>query len=198
MADSKNIWAATLAPDKGSFYRGPLGVPLPTDALDVLDTDLEDHGFMGDDGFTNGISRDTTKHKAFGGETVYVTQDSYEETIQVTCYESNPTVLRTVFGEDNVDADYSSGHLKLTVRHTDQKQPRSSFVVRVIRGQATRLLVIPEGEVTEIDDIVYVHDDLVKYTITIDVFTPATGSNPDNPAGVNEYIDDPSVVEAGS
>lgn len=195
MADSKNIWAATLAPDKGSFYRGPLGTPLPTDALDALDPALEDHGFMGDDGFTNGISRDTTKHKAFGGETVYVTQDSYEETVQVTCYESNPIVLRSVFGDDNVEEDYSSGHLKLTVRHTDQKLPRSSFVARFVRGEATRLLVIPEGEVTEIDDIVYVHDDLVKYTLTIDVFTPATGSNPDNPAGVNEYLDDPGVEE---
>ena len=33
MADSKNIWAATLHADGGSFYRAVLGTSLPTDPL---------------------------------------------------------------------------------------------------------------------------------------------------------------------
>lgn len=186
MANSKNIWAATLHEDGGSFYRAPLGTALPDDALDALPSAYEDHGWMGDDGFKASPKRDTTKHKAFGGATVKVTQDNYECTVTATIYEQNLTTLKTIFGDDNVEVDYSSGHAKYRVEWSDRQLPRSTFVQRYIDGNKTGLNVIEEGQITEIDDIEYVHDQIVKFTVTIDCFKPASG----NPA-VYTLLDDP-------
>lgn len=193
MADSKNVWAAGRSSDDEAFFGGPLGTLLPTDAIDALDPNLKPHGWMGDDGFVNNIARDVTKHKDFGGDVIKTTQDNYEETIQVTCCESNPTVLRTVFGVDNVDVTFSGGHRKISIRHDSAPLPRQSYVVRVVDGVKTRMLVVPEGQVTEVGEITWLSSELVQYTLTIDCFKPAAGSHPENPKGVNEYIDEPDV-----
>jgi hypothetical protein len=188
VADSTNIWASTRHADAGTFYRAPLGTTLPTDATTALDAAFDDHGWLGEEGITNALSRDTTKHKSFGGDTVKVTQDNYEETIQVSLLESNPTVLETVFGVDNVTVEFTGGHRTVRVDHETAMLPRSSFVVRVIDGEKTRLIIIPEGQVTSVDDIVHVHSDLLSYTITVDTFKPGGGG-----AAVYELIDEPDV-----
>lgn len=193
MADTGNIWASTRHADAGTFYRAPLDTPLPEIAVDELDPDFDDHGWLGEEGITNAPTRDTTKHKGFGGDTVKVTMDNYEETIQVTLLESNPITLATVFGEDNVTVTFEDGHRHIRVDHEPELPPRSSFVVRVIDGEKTRLIIIAEGQVTSVDDIVHVHTDLLAYTITVDTFKPAAGG----PA-VYELIDEPDVLEGGS
>lgn len=198
MADSKNVWAAGRSSDDEAFFGGPIGTALPTDAVDVLDPALEPHGWMGDDGFVNNIQRDVTKHRDFAGTVIKVTQDTYEETVAVTCCESNPVVLKTVFGEDNVSVSFSGGHRKVSIRHDEAPLPRKSWVVRVVDGVKTRMLVIPEGQVTEIGEVTWLSSELVQYTLTIDCFKPAEGTQPDNPAAVNEYIDEPDVTGDGT
>lgn len=195
MADSKNVWAAGRSSDDEAFFGAELGTTLPTDAIAVLDPAFEPHGWMGDDGFVNNIQRDVTKHRDFAGTVIKTTQDSYEETIQVTCCESNPVVLKSVFGDDNVVVSFTGGHRKVTIRHEENPLPRKSYVVRVVDGVKTRMLVVPEGQITEIGEITYLSSELVQYTVTIDCYKPATGSQPDNPAGVNEYIDEPDVED---
>ncbi|WP_301119774.1 hypothetical protein [Mycolicibacterium fortuitum] len=191
MANSQNIWAATLHTDGGSFYRGPKGTPLPEDALDTLDAALKDHGWMGDDGFKISPKRTTTKHKAFGGAVVKVTQDDYECTVTATIYEQNEVTLKTIFGDDNVTKTYENGHAKYRVEWSDQQLPRSTFVQRYIDGSRTALNVIEDGQITEIADIEYVHDNIVKFTVTIDVFKPASG----NPH-IYSLIDDPDDTQS--
>lgn len=194
MADSSLIWVPNPNSDEECFFRAALGTTLPTEATDVLDPDFWGHGWVDEDGIENAIKRNVTKHKAFGGNVVRTTQDDYEETIKVTFLESNPAVWETVYGTDNVTTDYSAGHRKTTIRHSSDQLERSSFVVRVVDGDRTRMLVVPEGQVTEIDTIKIDHKTLWMYTVTIDCFKPATGTQPDNPEAVNEYLDEPDVV----
>lgn len=195
MADSKQIWAPTTDDDDESFFVAPLGTPLPTDAVDELDEDFEGCGWMGEDGFRNNIARDTEKKRAFSGQVVKVVQNSYDETIQVTFYERSPIVLKTVFGHGNVSVSYTGGHRKTVVRHDDAQLPRQSYVIRTVEGVKTSMLVVPEGQITEVDEIQIVHNELWMYTCTIDCYKPESGSQPDNPAGVNEYIDEPDEVD---
>lgn len=198
MADSKQIWAPTHDQGDECFFRAPLGSPLPTSATDVLSVAFVGHGWVDEPGITNAIKRNVTRHKAFGGDVVKVTQDDYQETFKVSFLESSdPDVLRTVFGNTNVTTNLTSGHRKTTVRHNDSQLPRSCFVIRVIQDQKTRLWVIPEGQVTEVADVKIDHKDLTMYDVTIDCFKPASGTQPGNPDGVNEYIDEPDV-SAGS
>jgi hypothetical protein len=173
MADSGNIWAATIPADGAAVYRLPLGTDLPTSATAELDEDAEDQGWVSEDGVTNSISRETTKHRAWGGEVVKVTQDNYTETIKLTLLESSATVFKTVYGEENVTEDGDA----ITVEHSRLMLERCSFVIDFIDGDRVGRIVIREGQVTEVGDIVYVHKDLTRYELTIDVFKPDNADN---------------------
>lgn len=194
MSDHKLVYAPTLDSDDECFFRAALGTPLPSDALDVLDSNFEGHGYMGEEGFRNNITRETTKHYSFGGRHVKTTQDRYEETITASFYEHSPNVLATVFGDDNVTVDLLSGHRKMTVRHADKPLPLSSFVIRTVDGEDVIMYVVPEGRITEIDEVEIRHDALYMYTVTIDCYRPANGTLPDNPECVNVYYDQPNVA----
>lgn len=192
MADSKLIWAATRPGDGGVFFRAPLTTALPVMAdapWDSLDAAYLDHGWMGDDGITNSPKRDTTDHQAFGGDIVKTTQDKYTETFKVTCLESNPVVLATIFGDDNVTVHWSSGWRQVTVEHSSLPLERSRFLCRVIEGEKTKLYVIREGQMITVDDIVNVNKDLVKYTMTIQGYKPDA-----NTSAIQELIDEPDVL----
>jgi hypothetical protein len=195
MADSKNVLAASIAEDNESFFSAPLGTPLPTDAVEVFDTDFVGHGWLGDEGVKNKIQRDTTDHYDLSGQLIKTTQDKYSETVTLVFCETNPEVLKTIFGDDNVDVDYTSGHLKMTVRHDDKPLDRKSFLVRLVEGQKTTLHVIPEGQVTEIEEIPYSSTDLTVYGATVKCYKPADGEQPDNPKAVNTYYDFADVLD---
>lgn len=179
------------------FFRAPLGTALPTMAdapwaIEDLDPAFVDHGWMGSDGIANSMKRDTTDHQALGGDVVKTTQDKYTETYKVTCYESNPVVLATVFGEENVTVDETSGHRQITIDHSSMPLERSVFLIRVVEGEKTRLLRMQEGQLINVDDVVHVNTDLVKYTCTIMGYKPDADTS-----AVTELIDEPDVL-AGS
>jgi len=187
MADSTLIWAPTRPTDAGVFYRAPSGTPLPTSADEPLNALFTDHGWLGEDGITLMVNRANTKHHAFGSDLVKTTQDNYEESLQVTLLESDPDVLETVFGADSITLGTDGGgNRTIAIAHSSKQLPRSAFVVEVVDGYKTRRLVVQEGMVVDLDDVKYVHNDLLSYTITIDCYKPANG----NSEAVLEYISD--------
>ena len=173
MADSGNIWAATIPADGAAVYAAPLGTTLPTSATAVLDNAFVDLGWVSEDGVANAISRETTKHRAWGGEVVKVTQDNYTETVRFTLLESSADVLAVVYGADNVT---ESGDT-ITVEHSRLQLERQSFVIDFVDGEKAGRIVIREGQVTELGDVMYVHKDLTKYELTVDVFKPDNANN---------------------
>jgi hypothetical protein len=175
MADSGNIWAATIPADGAAVYAAPLGTTLPTSATASLDGAFTDLGWVSEDGVTNSISREVTKHRAWGGEVVKVTQDNYTETVRLTLLESSSEVLKVVYGKDNVTA--GPNYQSLKVEHSRLQLERQSFVIDFIDGDRAGRIVVREGQVTEVGDVVYVHRDLTRYEITIDVFKPDNADN---------------------
>jgi hypothetical protein len=173
MADSGNIWAATIPADGAAVYAAPLGTALPTTATASLNNAFVDLGWVSEDGVTNSISREVTKHRAWGGEVVKVTQDNYTETVTLTLLESSADVFKVVYGEDNVTENGDT----ITVEHSRLMLERQSFVIDFIDGDKAGRIVVREGQVTELGDVVYVHRDLTRYEITIDVFKPDNAAN---------------------
>lgn len=180
MADSGLIWAATIPADGAAVYAAPLGTALPTSATATLNAAFVDLGWVSEDGVTNSISRETTKHRAWGGEVVKVTQDNYTETVKFTLLESSAAVLSVVYGDDNVT---EAGDV-ITVEHSRLQLERQSFVIDFIDGSRAGRIVIREGQVTEVGDIMYVHKDLTRYELTVDVFKPDNANN-----AVVQYLD---------
>jgi len=186
MPDSSIIWAPTRPDSGGVFYRAPLGTTLPTNATTPLNALFTDHGWLGEEGITVSVTRDVQKHYAFGSDLVKTTQGQYAESLQLSLLESDPDVLETVFGPSVTMGVDGAGNRTIQVNHRSKQLPRSAFVVHTVDGNKTRRLVIQEGAVVDVGDIMYVHNDLLKYTITIDCYKPAAG----NPEAVVEYIYD--------
>lgn len=186
MADSANVFIASPPPGgAGVFFRAALGTALPTDAATDLETVAaglyKDHGFLGEEGLVVTEARDIQDHKAFGGDTVATTQDSYDWSMKVVMLEDgNLEVLKTTFGDDNVT---DVGGL-VTVKHNKSRLPRSVFVADTVGDNGTlKRQVIPVGQVVSVGDITYVHTDLVRYELTIKAYPNTAGDN------VIEYLE---------
>lgn len=168
MADSGNIWAATIPSTGAAVYVAPLGTTLPTSATAALDNAFTDLGWVSEDGVTNMITRDTTKHYAWGGDVVKTTQDRYTETVRLALLESSADVLKVVYGEDSVTENGDT----MAVEHSSLMLTRQSFVIDFVDGDRAGRHVIREGLVTTVSDVVYVHTDLTRYEIEIDCYRP--------------------------
>lgn len=167
-----NVFAAM--PDvAGALRRAPLGTDGPVSATDALDNAFVDLGYIGEDGFTESNSRDTTKKKAFGGSTVKILQTDYSSTITFTFLESlNADVLRAVFGDDNVTvtpATETTG-TQVIVDKNKATLPHASWVIDTIDGDARYRSYVPDGQITSIGDITVVHTDTIAYQVTIECF----------------------------
>lgn len=180
MADSGNIWAATIPADGAAVFAAPLGTPLPTSASASLNAAFKDLGWVSEDGITNAIQRDVTRHKAWGGDTVKTTQDNYTESVQFALLESSADVLKTVYGADNVTVSGDT----IAVDHSSLQLERQSFVIDFIDGDRMGRIVVKEGLVVELGDVRYVHSGLTMYDLTVDVYRPDDGS-----AAVVTYFD---------
>jgi hypothetical protein len=184
MPDSTVIWAPTRPDSGGVFFRAPLGTTLPTTAGAPLNALFVDHGWLGEEGITISVNRDIKKHYAFGSDLVKTTQGQFDEQLKLSFLESDPDVLETVFGSGVTLGVDGAGNRTIRVEHRSKQLPRSAFVIHTVDGTKIRRLVIQEGAVVDVGDISYVHNDILKYSITIDCYKPASG----NAEAVVEYI----------
>lgn len=177
-----NVFAAMPAAT-GALLRAPLGTALPTSARAALGVAFVDLGFIGEDGFTQAEARDTEKKKAFGGSVVKVLQTDYSVTIQFAFLEStNADVLKAIYGESNVTVGTTEDDEEIVVKKNKKTSPNAAWVIDVVDGDGLIRTVVPNGQITEVDDIVKVHSDTIAYTVTMECFEDTNGDN------ILEYI----------
>ena len=160
----------------GAVYRGALGTALPTDATTALNAAFADLGYVSDDGVTNSNSIESDDVKAWGGDTVLSLQTDKTDTFQFTLIEAmNIDVLKAVFGDSNVSGTLATG---LTINVNATEQVEASWVIEMVyKGQdAKKRVVIPQGKITEIGDVVYSDSEAVGYEVTITAVPDANGN----------------------
>lgn len=172
MADATNIIAATISSDGASIYAAPIGTAIPTSVLDAPAAGWIELGWVGEDGVTNSIQRDTTKHYAWGGSVVKTTQDKYTETFKFTLLETSREVLNLVFGTANVTGSGTD----IKVAHSELMLDRQSFLIDFVDGKHLGRHILKDAMITEVGDLVYTHKGLLQYELTVDVYKPADGS----------------------
>lgn len=166
---------AAMPAATGALRNAPLGTPGPTKADSALDAAWLDLGFIGEDGFTESNSRTTDKKRALGGSTVRVLQTEYGVTVQFTFLDSmDLNVLKRVYGADNVSVD---GDGNVTVKRNKKPLPHESWVIDLFDGDKIDRSYIPDGQITEVGDVVKVHSDVVMFTVTIEAFENEDGDN---------------------
>lgn len=150
----------------GAIFWAPLGTTLPTTATGALASAFKCMGYVSEDGVTNNNSPESDSIKAWGGDTVCVLQTERKDTFKFKLIESlNEDVLTAIYGSDNVAID-GSGNISLKAT-ADEMTGASWIVDMVMKGNRARRIVIPEGTITEIEDITYKDDEAVGYGLTL-------------------------------
>lgn len=182
---------------EGSVYRAPLGTTFPKNATDPLGAEFVSMGYSSDDGLVNSSNRESESLKAWGGQTVYTSQTSVEDTYKVTLIETlKSDVLKAVYGDDSVEGDLEQG-IKVAV---GMEEPDAAvWVFDMYINQCLKRVILPNAKVTELGDITYKDDELVGFEITISAL-PYSDPETKKSTTHYEYIikDDESESESES
>lgn len=172
----------------GGLWVAPIGTALPTTEIVALNAAFKAVGYITEDGVTRSESRSSDPIKAWGGDTMVVTQTGVEATLTTTLAEYLTKVAQDlVYGSANVTetaATSSSGTKLAIVGKLGSPSPRNAWVVEMFSGTATGRIVFPIVQVTETDDVSYKDDELAAHGVTATLFPDATG------AYFYEYWDD--------
>jgi hypothetical protein len=156
----------------GGVCVGPPGTALPTDPTTDLNSALVATGYISEDGVTQAIETDTEDIVAWGGDTVRVIQTTHTLTYQFQFLETNDTALKVVYGDENV----ATSETGLAALINSKPLPHKVYVLEIKDGDRPVRVVIPDGQVTERGELVYVHTDAVKYDVTITAYPDAAGN----------------------
>jgi hypothetical protein len=154
----------------GAVYASTAGstVTPPTTATSVLDTDLIDVGYIGEEGIVEHYEEDTTEIKAWqGGAIVRTMISSSKATFAFTMIESTQVVMELYHKGSIMDDDGSTG-FKLTVMTPNAD--RRSFCFDVLDGTEHIRIWIADGEVTERGDITYANESAISYPVVVTAY----------------------------
>lgn len=159
----------------GSIFKAPLGTAIPTDAKTDLDGSFVALGYVSEDGLTNDNTPESDKIKAWGGDTVLSLQTAKEDKFGFKLIESiNADVLKTVYGNANVTGILADG---IIVKANNSELEQCVWVVdMILKGGILKRIVVPNGSVTEIGQIVYKDDEAIGYEITITALPDTDGN----------------------
>lgn len=161
----------------GAVYRAPKGTTLPTDATTTLAAAYKDMGYISEDGVTNSNSPDTDKVSAWGGQTVLVITNEKADSFKLTFLEAlNPNVLETVYGADNVTVD-STGKIITITANAAALEEYVYVIDLALKGGALKRIVIPDGSLSEVGDIVYKDAEAIGYEVTLECLPDSTGAS---------------------
>lgn len=160
----------------GGIYRAPLGTSLPTDAYTDLSGSFTSLGYIAQGGVTHSINLDTGEYRAWGGDLVLSYLNSKTNKFQFGLIEVlNKVVSETIHGTSNVSGDLATG---ITVNGTGDDMQEFVYVIELaLRGGAMRRIVIPDGKISEIGDIVYQDSDAINYPVTITAQVDSNGKS---------------------
>ena len=170
----------------GAIYRAPLGTTLPTDATGTLNAAFKCLGYVSEDGLKNTPNISSNNIKAWGGDTVLTVQTSKEDTFGFKLIEVlNTEVLSAVYNSANVAGTALSTGYTVRVNSTEAEAAAWVFDMTMTGGVAKRI-VVPNGKISGIGEIVYKDTDAIGYDITLSAL-PGGFTSPDEDTH-KEYI----------
>lgn len=171
------------APDQlvtGAILSAPLTAATPTDAAiyeDAAPTGFTDSGYVSEEGLTMSLSKSFTNIKEWGGSIVKRILEEFDGTLKWQHLEVNEDSLKNTFGDDNVTVTPATATdgTRIKVAIGADAMPRKKWLFRMKDGNAKIRLYVPDGQVTETDDIAFVSNDAIKLGVTLGTAPDSTG-----------------------
>lgn len=151
----------------GAVSVGATTAAAPTGTSGTL-TGFSDLGLIGPDGITEARGRDTNDIKAWqGGQTVRTVVTGATLTFHFVMLETSKATVELFYGATSTGTA-TEGNLVVVPTSTGG---RKAFLLDVIDGAELIRVYVPQGEVTEVGDRVYVNGDAIGYEVTITAYT---------------------------
>lgn len=158
----------------GYAWVAPKGAKLPTDAKEAISEEFESLGYVSDEGMVNSTESDSSDIKDWAGRVIKKVQNSFSETYQLGFLEGRTSVLKTYYGDKNVEDDGKGG---VTVRHNGAFNEQRSFIIEtLLTDTLIKRTVIPCGCIYERDDVEHSSENAVTFKATITALPDSTGN----------------------
>ena len=169
--DSSKVRAAV----SGAVSVGPTTATAPTGTGGAL-TGFTDLGYISDAGVTEARERSTNEIRAWqGGALVRTLITSGSLTYHFIMLETKLETVKLFYGVATVTSTVTDGNFLIVPTATGGRQ---SFVLDVIDGAELIRTYVPQGELTEVGDRVYVNSEAIGYEVTISAYPDTTlGAN---------------------
>lgn len=173
MFSAENVGIGKGNPN-GYAWVAPKGTKLPADAKEAIPEGFESLGYITDEGVTNSTEADSSDIKDWAGRVVKKVQNSFSETYAIGFMESRVAVLKTYYGDANVDDDGKGG---VVVRHNGAFTEERCFVIETLLTESLiKRTVIPRGCIYERDDVEHNSESAVSFKATITALPDASGN----------------------
>ena len=175
------------APDQkttGAIKHAPLGTTLPSlssisKAGVTLDQAFVGNEYVSEAGLTLSPSISTADIKDWSGAIVRKLLDSFDGTLSWTMISTDKNALEVAFGSKYVTSNTA------TTAHGAQVQAAlgahlpdpQSWVFLMKDGDARIVIVVPDGQITEVGDVTFVSNDAVGWNVTLSCYPDTNGES---------------------
>lgn len=166
----------------GAIKSAPLGTPLPDlssiSASGVsMDPAFVGNEYVSEDGLTLTPSMSTTDIKEWGGATVRKVLESFDGTLAWTMISTNENALGIAFGDEHVTAqEAGDGHGNQVKVELGAHLPEAREWVFLMKdGDARIVIVVPNGQVTEVGEVTFAANAAVGWNVTLACYPDEDG-----------------------
>lgn len=174
----------------GAILSAPIGTTLPTSAVDTLDAAFTDSGYVSEDGLnlTNDIS--TASISEWNGQLVRRVKESFDGSLSWSHLQTDEVSLKNTFGDDNVTvtAATATHGQQIAVAINGELPAAKSWVFKLKDEDNRILIVVPNGQVTDVEDVSFKASEAIMWGVTLSCYPDASGNS------LYIYTDDGQLV----
>lgn len=168
----------------GAIKHAPVGTTLPV-LSDIgasgvtLDPAFVGDEYVSEDGLTLSPSMSTTNIKDWSGTVVRKLLEEFDGTLSWTMISTNEDTLKIAFGDDYITSAAATTAHGAQVRaalgaHLPDTQ---SWVFLMKDGDARVVIVVPNGQITEVGDVTFVSNNAIGWQVTLSTYPDSDGNS---------------------
>lgn len=163
----------------GAIFSAPLGTTVPTSAVDTLDAAFTDSGYVSEDGLSFSPEISTTDINEWNGALVRRIKETFNGTLSWSHLETNEQSLRNTFGDAavTVTAATQTHGKQIAVAINGELPAAKAWVFKLKDGDNRMLIVVPNGQVTTIEDVDFTSSDAIMWGVQLACYPDANGNS---------------------